>query len=206
MENCRDRIYDLLIKYVNRPGVDELLGYMESSGFFKAPASVKYHHSYDAGLSEHSLEMLERLAFHMADDQHYGSLEQCLDSMDKDLAASVVIVGLGHDICKADLYKKGIISVKDPETERWIKVNGWDYNPSTFRLGHGAKSVYILMKYIELTDREAQAIYFHMGAYGEYNGAGVSPELTQVFNNNKLAFYAHISDMESTYAGGAIKL
>lgn len=39
---------------VNRPGADDLLEWLESAGFFTAPASTKYHGEYPGGLVEHS--------------------------------------------------------------------------------------------------------------------------------------------------------
>lgn len=40
--------------YINRPGADKLLEWLEQIGFFTAPASAKYHGAYAGGLVEHS--------------------------------------------------------------------------------------------------------------------------------------------------------
>lgn len=44
---------------VNRPGADDLLEWLESAGFFTAPASTKYHGEYPGGLVEHSLRVYD---------------------------------------------------------------------------------------------------------------------------------------------------
>ena len=39
-----------LLKSTGRKGVDSVVGYLEKSGFFTAPASVSRHLSHDGGL------------------------------------------------------------------------------------------------------------------------------------------------------------
>ena len=46
-----------LLKSTGRKGVDSVVGYLEKSGFFTAPASVSRHLSHDGGLLEHSLNV-----------------------------------------------------------------------------------------------------------------------------------------------------
>lgn len=47
--------------YINRPGADKLLEWLEQIGFFTAPASAKYHGAYAGGLVEHSNNVYRRL-------------------------------------------------------------------------------------------------------------------------------------------------
>ena len=44
-----------LCKKINREGMDDLIKWLESSDFFVAPASTRFHGSYAGGLCEHSL-------------------------------------------------------------------------------------------------------------------------------------------------------
>ncbi len=44
---------------------------------------------------------------------------------------------------------------------KWAQYEGYSVN-DTFPLGHGEKSVFILQKFIELTDEEALAVRWHM--------------------------------------------
>ena len=47
--------------YINRPGADKLLAWLEEAGFFTAPASTKYHGAYAGGLVEHTNHVYRRL-------------------------------------------------------------------------------------------------------------------------------------------------
>ena len=49
IKRCKDNIH--------RDGVDDLLGWLQKSDFFTAPASTKYHGAYEGGLCEHSLDV-----------------------------------------------------------------------------------------------------------------------------------------------------
>ena len=46
-----------LLKSTNRDGIDKLLAWIEKSDFYKAPASTRFHGSYEGGLLEHSLNV-----------------------------------------------------------------------------------------------------------------------------------------------------
>ena len=43
-----------LCQSITRPGMPELLAWLENSDFFTAPASTRYHGAYEGGLVEHS--------------------------------------------------------------------------------------------------------------------------------------------------------
>ena len=51
----------MLLRSVNREGMDELINFIEKSDFFKAPASTRFHGSYEGGLLEHSLNVLKKV-------------------------------------------------------------------------------------------------------------------------------------------------
>ncbi len=120
--------------YISAETLDEL-------GFFTAPASTKYHGAYEGGLFDHSLEVATALV----------ELTDRL-GLTWETPQSARIVGLYHDLCKCDLYVKGI-------------AESWLYNDEVIIPGHGDKSVIIAQKYIELTDEEIACIRWHMGAF-----------------------------------------
>ena len=193
MESSKSAFVKTLSDNVNRPGVPDLFVYLEKEGFYTSPASTKYHGSYEGGLCDHSMNvyysMLDELSFiYGGKDKwtQYHSLE------------SATIVSLLHDVCKAGKYVKGTKNVKDPETGRWDTVDCYNYNTDAFQMGHGALSVYRIQKFIKLTDEEAQAIYWHMGAYdlSQYSTVG---NLSESFAKNTLAFALHRADMMATY-------
>ena len=65
-------------------------------------------------------------------------------------------------------------------------------------MGHGAQSVYYLQKFIQLTEMEAQAIYWHMGAY-DISPYSTLAACSETFKWNPLAFLLHRADMAATY-------
>ena len=50
-----------LLRTVKREGIENLIEFIEKTDFFKAPASTKFHGSYEGGLVEHSLKVYEIL-------------------------------------------------------------------------------------------------------------------------------------------------
>ena len=57
MEEVKDKVVALLNK-INRPGMAELMDFLEKSDYYEAPASTKYHGAYKKGLVEHSEDTL----------------------------------------------------------------------------------------------------------------------------------------------------
>ena len=77
-----------LLSFVERDGVQSLLEWLESTDFYTAPASTKYHGAYAGGLLEHSLNVFRRL------------VKRC-PAADMD---TLTITALLHDVCKIHLY------------------------------------------------------------------------------------------------------
>lgn len=115
---------------------------LEDLGFFTAPASIRFHGNYTGGLFDHSFLMAKALV----------ELTEKLD-LKWERPESPYIVGMYHDLCKCDLY------VRDPESGQW------NYNRDVINPDHGAYSVIIAQKHINLTDEEIACIRWHMGAY-----------------------------------------
>lgn len=81
-----------LLEETNRPGMDQLLEFLEKSDFYTAPASTRFHGSKEGGLLEHSLKVYEILEQKVANN----SLNYQTDE------ATIRIVALLHDICKTN--------------------------------------------------------------------------------------------------------
>ena len=62
--NFKDEFIEIYNENITRDGADKLLEYLKSpsSDFFTAPASTRFHGSYDGGLCEHSLNVYHCLA------------------------------------------------------------------------------------------------------------------------------------------------
>lgn len=176
---------------IQRDGIDNLMEWVENeTDFFTAPASTRYHGSYEGGLLEHSLNVYSRLMFEM--DTVIGEGWEDIYSPE-----TIAIVALFHDLCKIDRYVLAEKWRKD-EDGQWEAYEAYDYNKEKAEMGHGAQSVYYLQKFIQLTEIEAQAIYWHMGAY-DISPYSSLANCSETFKWNPLAFLVHRADMAATY-------
>lgn len=149
-------ILDLLRK-VRRPGIDELISWLEESSFFDMPASTRFHGNYEGGLAEHSLNVYKSLVqLRALYQKQFGSGSMPIES--------VIITSLCHDFCKIDYYKKDFRNVKNMETGEWEKKEIYTYS-DVWGMGHGECSVFLIQNFIRLTEEEILAIRWHMGPY-----------------------------------------
>lgn len=178
-----------LLKKTGREGIDDLIEYLKNSDFFYAPASTQYHGAFAGGLAEHSLNVLDVLISLLS---FYKTSYEMADIPE----SSLIIVALLHDLCKINCYKEDFRNVKNDKGV-WEKIPCYKREP-LFPMGHGGKSVFIAQKFISLTSEEAQAIFWHMGAY-DISNYNTMNELSQAYNENPLAFLLNQADMSSTY-------
>ena len=54
-------VFEEYLSRVHREGMDRLLDYIRKSDFYAAPASTKYHSSFEGGLLYHSLQVYDCL-------------------------------------------------------------------------------------------------------------------------------------------------
>lgn len=121
--------------------ITKLIGWLDTSGFFDAPASTRFHGAYPGGLFDHSIEVARKLVL-MTKQMNLGWR----------LARSPYLVGILHDICKCDAYIR-----KDDGT--------YEYNKRQILTGHGDKSAILANQWMVLTEEETLCIRYHMGAY-----------------------------------------
>lgn len=181
----RDTIKSLLLS-TGRDGIDKLVYWLENdTDFFDAPASTKYHGAYSGGLADHSFTVLLRLV-ELVNNYGYGFTYQY---------DSLIITALLHDVCKANCYKLTTRNVKNQDTGEWEVVPVYTFDEEFKFGGHGSKSVYLIMRFIELTENEASAINCHMGAYDKsaFSDPGA------VYAQNPLAWFLHVADECATY-------
>ena len=136
MISQREEIITLLLS-THRPGIDNVIQYLDDRGFYYRASSTNGHHNFPGGLAEHCLGVC-KLALKKA--------------AKKDLPRdSVIIAAICHDICKADRF--------------WFK--GRFIRRHTPKCGmdsrHSARSIAILKDCgLELTEQERRAIRWHM--------------------------------------------
>ena len=118
--------FEELLQSTEREGVENLIQWIrEETDFYSAPASTKGHGSFEGGLLVHSLSVYRLL----------GNFSKNIKEVNP---ASVVIVGLLHDLCKVNFYIKTVRNVKIPGERRWEEVQGYGIEDS-MPLGHGEK-------------------------------------------------------------------
>lgn len=185
----REEFLDLFSSKVERKGKDKIITYLVSSScdFFTAPASTRFHCSYEGGLVEHSLNVYNCLKDYVQSPR-FKELYKLSFSEE-----TIAITGLLHDLCKINVYKKGTRNVKD-EKGVWKKVPIFEYSDS-FPYGHGEKSVYMINNFMKLTHEEAFAIRFHMG----FSSTEDARLVGDAFSKFPLAFALSTADMEATY-------
>lgn len=189
--SLKEKFIAIVRNDIRRDGIDALVKHLEESDFFEAPASTKYHGSYEGGLVQHCLDVYNALHDELA--FIYGDNYLAVYSEE-----SIAIVSLFHDLCKIGKYVAGTRNVKDPVTKQWHEEPTYFYNKEAFEMGHGAASVYTAQKFIHLEDFEAQAILWHMGAYDLSNYMNLDG-LGSAYEKNTLAFALHRADMMATY-------
>ena len=203
IELLKKEFGDICKTWLKRPGADELVKWMEDNDFFTAPASSKYHLAIPGGLLQHSLNVYrslhDLLIFRYGPDLPY-TME------------SIAIVSLLHDICKVNMYKptqrnqktydKAKVEAADKNQIKhdgmgdyiWETVQSYEIKED-FIFGHGEKSVYLINKFMKLTDVEAQAIRYHMSSWKHDDVQSVG----KVYAANPLAFFLHVADEMATY-------
>lgn len=186
--NNKERFIEIYRQYIHRDGSEKLLDFLLSrnSDFFEAPASARFHGSYEGGLLEHSLNVYDCL-------KDYLSRQRVKEIYGLSYSEeSIAIVALLHDLCKINCYKKGTRNVK--ENGQWIQVPTYEYH-DLIPYGHGEKSVYMISGYMRLTREEAFAIRYHMGFAGTEDARNVGA----AFEMFPLGFALSTADMEATY-------
>ncbi|MBO4658030.1 MAG: TraI domain-containing protein [Prevotella sp.] len=149
-----------LLQETQREGMDKVLVALEKKGFFTAPASAGKHLNHKGGLLEHSM-IVCCLALKIRDQ--LAGLDSELEEKVK--TENVVIAALLHDFCKAITYKETEKWRKDANN-RWESYMGYVADYSSLPIGHGEKSVVmLLLTGLKLKSSEIMAIRWHMGAW-----------------------------------------
>lgn len=170
---------------IARGGLINLMNYLGiGTDFYKAPCSTVYHLNVIGGLVRHSLNV-------------YRLMTKKVEQYQLDLPAeSIAIVGLFHDLCKANFYKIGMRWNK--EVRREIQV--WEVDDQ-LPLGHGEKSISIIQDHMNLTEDEKIAIRWHMLGYdpGVHFDYPSGYPFRAAQKRSKLLHVLCIADYEATF-------
>lgn len=175
----------------------DMLDWLVNKGFFKAPASTKYHGAHEGGLYQHSVSVMKFLVQLTKDNDLHWQDER-----------SPYIVGMFHDLCKIDQYlprwgvkeELEVTPLNETNPVRFTNtIVGYDYNPDTLLKGHGEKSVMLLSQFYTLTDEEIMCIRYHMGAFtdkSEWN------DYTRAVSQYPNVLWTHQADMLASHVAG----
>lgn len=177
----KDKMLELL-KSINREGIEKLISFLEKTDFFSAPASTRFHGSYEGGLVDHSLKVYEIL--------NKKIKESAFDIQDD----TIKIVALLHDICKLNYYKVEYRNAKNKNGD-WEKVPYYTVD-DTIPYGHGEKSVMMLSEFITLSNEEKYAIRWHMGFTEPKE---LYSTIGSAYKKYPLSLLLFEADLESTY-------
>ena len=177
----------IVTKYISRDGIENLMGFLRTeTDFFYAPCSTRFHLAEEYGLVAHSVNVFNY--FKNLCDMYYPDFDK----------ESVAICSLFHDVCKYHCYEPVKKSRKTGRTlpngkPEWEDYFGYDY-VEEFPYGHGEKSVYILGKFLKLSDVEAMAIRWHMGFSDTYYKGG-SYTVSNAIDKYPIISVLHCADL-----------
>ena len=166
---------------VDRKGMDDLLAWLEKTDFYTAPASSRFHGAYEGGLLQHSLNVYNEFV------RILGAYPEIKVSHD-----SVIICALFHDLCKVGMYTTEKRNRKN-ESGQWEQYDAYKFDEKFCYGGHGSKSVYMLMRFIDLKPMEAVAINCHMSCWDGNKDVG------RAYEQYPFAFLLHVADESATY-------
>lgn len=167
MKNRKSNVEGMLVDAALRPEqIRRVMQMLENMGFFQAPASKEHHLAYDGGLADHSVNVCMELVRLTEDNGLIWKNKR-----------SPYIVGLCHDLCKVDAYKR--------VGDTYIK------NDEKLLNGHGEKSVILASRIFELTEEEECCIRYHMGAYYQKDWEGFDASIRKY----PTTLWTHVADM-----------
>lgn len=166
---------------IAREGIDGLIGWLEQTDFYIAPASTRFHGSYAGGLVEHSINV-------------YKELKRLLSAYPEVQVSeeTIAISALFHDLCKINMYKTEKRNRKN-EYGQWESYDAYTSEEQFCYGGHGSKSVFLANWFIHLTKEEAVAINCHMASWDGNNSVG------KAYEQFPFAWLLHVADESATY-------
>jgi hypothetical protein len=162
---------------VRKNDFSDFIRMLESkTSWLTSPASTRFHLNKEGGLLEHSVGVTETLLKFREALAPQISEESC------------VIVGLLHDIGKIGMPGKPRYLKNDNQWEIEKRNMKYKINPDEVYMNLATRSLYLIGKYIPLSDSEAQAILYHDGQYVEGNKEVAHHEVP-------LTLLAHFADL-----------
>lgn len=213
------------LKSTDRKGVENLISFLNTSDFYIAPCSTKFHLACKGGLAKHTLNVL---CCAMNINSKYDKI--CRND-------SIIIASIGHDLCKVNFYEETNEAPTDAQAKylRSLMLNAGlkvppvlnktyasnliDFMLKKYKsglgipefsrsyvvkdqlpLGHGEKSLFVIQQFIDLTVEEALSIRWHMSAW-DLNLESMYQKNTynEAVKMSKLVSVLTLADIEATH-------
>lgn len=142
-----------LLRSTKRAGIEALIDAMDEMGFYSAPCSGSFHLARSGGLAEHSLNVY-RYAMKVRDGLGV--------KIDDD---TLIIASLLHDLGKVGNGHKPNYVPNYLKSGKQSDSKPYETNKDLLYEPHEVRSIVLASKYIELTEEEEHAIYYHNGKY-----------------------------------------
>ena len=163
--------------------MQEIEKWLETTDYFKAPASTRYHGCEHGGLFTHSYTVASILV-DWTDRMGLAWLDR----------RSPYVIGLLHDVCKINTY------VWNSETKSWM------HNPEFAGVdrGHGSLSVQMIEEQgFKLNEEEKACIRYHMGTWTKDIDESIGDlSYSQMIDKYHNVLWTHTADM---YASQILK-
>ena len=156
-ENFKE-IIETSLKKTKRDGMEELLAFMEESGFYTAPCSGGNHLCKEGGLAEHSCNVMftaEKLSVALLGGKN----------ITQDIRDSIVIAALLHDLGKIGDYEKPLYVDNILKSGKPSTAKPYKWNKDLTNVPHAIRSIKLATLFIDLTEDEEWAILTHDGLY-----------------------------------------
>lgn len=141
-----------------------LCDWMDSTDFWTAPASTRFHGNFKAGLSLHTMMVIHQaLLFARPIMENFWTSPNAEKYSIS--AEDIFIAALVHDFCKTDFYGVEYRNTKDI-TGNWIKQPFYKSKGENRNLGHGNESVLKLVEIMPSYIKKRwvlEAVSRHMG-------------------------------------------
>lgn len=183
----QEQFEEIVSKVIQRDGIQDLMQWLRKTDFYTAPASTRYHGSFEGGLVKHSIAVYHRFRDLIASYVFGKGLNAISEE-------SIAIMALFHDLCKVGTYKTEMRWRKN-DLQQWEQYPTYKKEEDFAFGGHGSKSVYLVCNFMKLSPEEASAINAHMGMYDQstYN------QPSTVYEQNIWAWMLHVADEAATF-------
>ena len=129
----------------------------KETSWLTSPASTRFHLNVESGLLQHSVGVAETLLKLRAALAPEISEESC------------VICALFHDAGKVGMPGKSYYLKNEDQWQVKNRNITYKVNDEVVTMGIAIRSLYLVSKYVPLSDAEAQAIAYHDGQYIDDN-------------------------------------